>query len=744
MKSAYLLDRPAAQWESAIPVGNGRLGASVWGKTAQETITINEESMWCSKPRARSSKDAYRYLDTIRSLLLEGQVNKAQLLAQMAMTSTPKCLNPYQKACDFCLFMPHEHPTDYQRVLNMDDAVTTVSYTIGDTRYERTCFVSARYQVLVLHLTAHGSVPLQFHANLTRRPFEEESGGSGTNQIWLRGHCGDSIRYYAGALLDTNGAPVYQIGDYLAAENVFEATFYLDCETDFTGSDPQAVCLQRLQQAQRAGYETLYRDHIEDYRRLFSTMSLELEPTDLSRIPMDQLLERCAQAPVRRWLIQQLMSFGRYLMISSSYHCELPATLQGIWCGSYTPPWESKYTININLQMNYWMADPCGLSECFAPLVQLVEKLNRSGRQTAQNVYHCRGSAAHHNTDCWASSDIEGLPTNAAIWPMGEAWLSLNLYDHYEYTRDRDYLARRALPVMRDCVLFFYDYLYRCPDGSWISGPSASPENSYRTPSGQKAALTMGPAMDHQIIRELCTAYRKACSDLKLRDEVCEMAAQILAHLPPDRLTPDGRIREWSFDCEETEPGHRHISHLFALYPGSQIRPDTPQLFEAAKEVLRVRLENGGGHTGWSRAWLICMMARLRDPRQTAENIRLFLENSIRENLYDVHPPFQIDGNFGFCAGIVECLAQKTEDLLTLLPAAPDEWKTGVLRGLRLKGGVTLSMDWDEAGLRYCLAACEKQTITVRFADYPAAQWELMPGRTVCGRFGDKREEQLP
>lgn len=743
MKATYLLDRPAAQWESAIPIGNGRLGASVWGRISQETITVNEESMWCGKPRDRSSRDAFRYLDPIRSLLLSGEESKAQLLGQMAMTSTPKCLNPYQKACDFNLFFHHKDETDYQRRLNMDDAVTTVSYTIGSTRYERTVFVSSKYQVLVLHLAANGPDLLQFHANLTRRPFEEASGGNGINQIWMRGQCKDGVRYYAGALLDTNGQSVYQIGDYLAAQDVSEATFYLDFETDFSGNDPETTCINRLKRAQLAGYETLYQDHLDSYHKLFSSMSLELEQTDLSQVPMDQLLARCEEETVRRWIVQQLMAFGRYLMISCSFCCELPATLQGIWCDSYTPPWESKYTININLEMNYWMADSCGLSECFDPLVKLVEKVNQNGKKTAQNIYHCRGSVAHHNTDCWGSSDIEGISATASIWPMGEAWLALNLYDHYEYTRDKTYLTYHALPIMRDCVLFFYDYLYRHPDGSWISGPSVSPENTYRTKDGQKAALTMGPAMDHQIIRELCLAYQKCCRDIQCTDTVCQMAEEILSHLPTDQLTKDGRICEWGFDYEETEPGHRHISHLFALYPGTQICPDTPQLFAAAKKVLNMRLKNGGGHTGWSRAWLICMMARLQDPQQTAENIRLFVKNSVRENLYDVHPPFQIDGNFGFCAGIAECLAQKSQNRLLLLPAAPNEWKTGTLHGLRLKGGVSLSMSWNESELCYQLTACEKQQITVLFEQHPADEWVLIPNQTICGHFSrQKRKEK--
>lgn len=735
MKIGYRLDKPAAMWESAIPIGNGRLGASVFGRTGKETITINEESVWYGKPRLRKNRDAFRYLGIIRKLLMEGQVQKAEQLCQMAMTSTPKYLHPYQKACELSLIFPHEAAKEYERTLDLETAIASVRYQVGETQYIRELFVSAEHQVLVLHIRANGPEPISFHGNLNRRPFEEESGGNGADSIWISGQCGDGVRYYIGALAETTEGQIYQIGDYIAVDGASEVTLYLDCETNFSGSDPQAVCKSRLAEAQRTGYETLRQQHVREYQILFNTMSVQLESRDFSRIPVDQLLARTDEVPVRRYLTQLLLAFGRYLLISCSRSCELPANLQGIWCDSYTPPWESKYTININLQMNYWMVDSCGLSPCFEPFAKLLERITENGKETAKVIYHCRGSVAHHNVDCWGNSDVEGLPATASIWPMGQAWLALHLYEHYAYTLDREFLEKRAMPILRESVRFFYDYLYRAPDGSWLSGPSVSPENTYQTQDGQKAAITMAPAMDHQIIRELCLDYRSGCQALGQTDSECEMAQQILEHLPKQRLTADGRIREWELDYQETEPGHRHISHLFALYPGNQIRPDTPELFRAAKKVLKVRLQNGGGHTGWSRAWLICMLARLRDAEGVSENIRLFQQKSVRENLYDVHPPFQIDGNFGFCAGVVESLAQRIRDEITLLPAAPEEWTEGTVRGLRLKGGVVLSMHWDESGLWYELSACAAQTVQLRFAEQQPIQLELCPGEMVQGRF---------
>ena len=740
MEYTYWLEKPAGEWEMTFPIGNGRLGASIAGNIEEDRVVINEESMWCADKRNRRNPQARENVGPIRKLLMEGKTQEAQFLCQMSMTGTPKYLGPYQTACDirFHFVHRHEEAINYRRELNLRQAVTKVSYEIDGTVFTREYFVSARYQVIAMRFTAKGADKIKFQCNINRRPFEHTSGGNGADEVWLKGQCGDGPHYYSGLKLGAHDGSACQIGDYLAVWDATQVELYFDCETSFgeaavedgvensvhayikdAVSEYEQIGEARLNHAVDISYAQMKKEHIEEYSCLFGTMSLELEKTDYSYLSMDKLLLLTSEEKVRRYITQMLFAFGRYLLISSSYQCRLPANLQGIWNGSYTPPWESKYTININLQMNYWMVDSCGLSECFDPFVKLLNKIVENGKVTAEQIYGCKGSVAHHNTDCYGNSDPEGLPASAYMWPMGEAWLSLHLYDHYRYTHDREFLIIKVMPILQENIRFFYDYLYRSNDGKWLTGPSVSPENTYMTSDGQKSAITMAPAMDNEILWELCTDYLEGMQELddeaKTADaaEIACKAAEILDHLPPIVISEDGRIREWYQEYAETEKGHRHISHLFALHIKA------PELMEAAQKTLKVRLENGGGHTGWSRAWLICMFARLHNGDKVGENVRLFMEKSLKANLYDTHPPFQIDGNFGFCAGVAEALAQTWGEDIYLLPAIAREWKSGKVNGLRLKGGMMLDMKWDEeeAKVYYRITAIDEQTVTIHYKE---------------------------
>lgn len=736
MGLAYWLANPADDWELALPVGNGRLGASVWGKVQDERITINEEGMWYGASRERKNPQAKKYFGEIREMLLQGRVEDAQFLCQMAMTGTPKYIRPYQMACDLNFLFRHRNGEveNYRRELDMKRAVVTVSYQIGETVYKREYFVSGAYQVIVMRLTAQGPDRLRFQFNINRRPFEQYSGGDGHNEIYLKGQCGDGVHYYSAAVIGEHDGKSCQIGDYLAVWDASQAVVYFDCETDYEMKDPQKICRERLKTAVNAGFAKLREKHFIDYGERFERTQLTLKTRDYEEISMETLMKRLDEEDVRRYLVCLLFAFGRYLLISSSSDCSLPANLQGIWCGSYTPRWESKYTININLEMNYWMVDSCGLSECFEPFVKLLKRIMENGKETAEKIYGCAGSVAHHNTDCYGNSDLEGLPASAYMWPMGEAWLALHLYDHYLYTLDKKFLDETALPIMKENIRFFYDYLHRDSSGKWLSGPSVSPENTYRTSDGQTASITMAPAMDNQILRELCSDYLDGMKRLEKRDDVCSLAEEILQHLPQIELTKDGRIREWYEDYEETEKGHRHLSHLFGLYPGNQISPETPELFKAAEKTLKVRLDNGGGHVGWSRAWLISMFARLQNAEKVEENIGLFLEKSIRESLFDSHPPFQIDGNFGFCAGIAEALVQRRGKDIYLLPAVPQTWKEGNIQGIRMKEGITLSIEWKENEIVWAMEAIVDQTVTLHWKGNER-EIKITAGRQEKGHF---------
>lgn len=732
MYNKYWLKEPAPEIELALPIGNGRMGASIWGNVDNDWITINEEGMWYGGKRSRKNRYASQYLNKIRQLLLIGKVEDAEALCQMAMTGNPKYVRPYQMACDmnFLFRHPAGQVEDYRRELDMDAAQTRVNYRIGDTVYTREYFVSMKYQVLAMKLTAQGSHELKFQFNINRRPFELHSGGNGTDSIYLKGQCGDGVFYHGSALLAENDGESCQIGDYLAIWGAKQVILFFDFETSFAQEDQEAVCRKRLEEARSAGYETVLREHIAEYGALFQTMFLGLKCADYNSIPMDELLSRSGESDVRRYLVNMLFVFGRYLMISSSSNCELPANLQGIWCGGYTPRWESKYTININLQMNYWMVDSCGLSSCFEPFVKLLKKMAENGKSTAKEIYGCRGSVAHHNTECNGDTDLEGLPANAYMWPMGEAWLSLHLYEHYLYTLDEKFLRETAIPIMKESVLFFYDFLYRSEDGTWVTIPSVSPENTYQTVDGQKASVTMAPAMDNQILYELCVDYRNGCERSNQKDEIYSMAGEILNHLPPVKLTGDRRICEWYQDYQETEKGHRHLSHLFGLYPGNQIYQGSDALLEASKKTLDTRLKYGGGQTGWSRTWVICLYARLRESELVEENIRQFLKNSVRDSLLDSHPPFQIDGNFGFCAGIVETLAQKRGKTIYILPAISPEWEEGRVRGLRLKEGIAVDITWNRESVRCCIRSKKVQEV-VLCNEGVCIEAELHPGEPM-------------
>jgi alpha-L-fucosidase 2 len=397
-----------------------------------------------------------------------------------------------------------------------------------------------------------------------------------------------------------------------------------------------------------------------------------------------------------------LLRYARYLLISSSTGCRLPANLQGLWNGSFEPPWQCEFTININAEMNYWFAEKSGLSECHLPLLGLLERLAENGRETAEKLYGCEGFVAHHNTNLWANTDLEGIFDASPFWVMGGAWLCLHMYEHYLYTQDKEFLKDRALPVMREAIRFFEGYLTDDGEGHLVTGPSVSPENTYISSAGQRGALCMGPTMDSTILRQLIRWYLEGASQagLEISEEERHTLEQILEKLPPLQISGDGRIMEWSRDYEETEPGHRHISHLFGLHPGNEITRKTPELFAAAEKTLDYRLSHGGGHTGWSKAWVTCFYARLGRGAEVGTNIMELLCRSVQDNMLTVHPPFQIDGNFGIAEAVLEALIQSHAGYIELLPALPDEWTSGRLRGVRLRGGMTVDLSWEHAELK--------------------------------------------
>jgi len=703
MENKLTLNKMSPAFDNGMPIGNGRLGAMIKGNIGGvEKIELNEDSLWSVPFINRNNPDAKKYLSKIRELIKSGENLEADKLCMLAMTSIPKYFGSYEPMCNLHLQMNFGQGgnENYKRELDLQNGIACVDFFKKGVPVHREAFISFEYQAIIIKFKAEKPI-LDLHINLMRRPYETYQPDFIDGDILhLKGRAGDKGVSFNCLVSGKTDGEMITIGDYLYFKNASDVTLYITANTDFYEQNPLLKSKEQMEKVKNADYETVKEKHIADFSGLYNRTLFDFgSKNDIS---VDERLQKIREGSHDTGILELFLNFAKYLTISASRPMSQAMNLQGIWNDKYAPSWECNYTININTQMNYWICESTGLPECHEPLFDLIERMVPNGEVVADEVYGCKGFVAHHATNIWGDCAIEGNSFPSSLWPVGGAWLIKHMWDHYLYTGDKKFLKERAFPIMKKAAMFFTEYMQEAEDGYFETGPSLSPENFFINEKGVASQHCMAPEMDNQIIRSLFRSLIKTYKILGIDDSEYKKYKDFISKIRPTKINKNGGIMEWNKDFDEYDPGHRHISPLFALHPDYEITPDkTPQLADACKKTISRRMggsdiESIEGFSYWNGAWISCCYSRLGMSEEALNALYGIFRRvgGVSNSLLVRAPIFQIESNFGIAAAIIEMLMFCDEEKISLLPSLPDDLSDGKFKGLCSRGGFVFNVEW--------------------------------------------------